>query len=338
MRSSMALWFAWKLVLLQYRKQPIQIDVSLSRCCDLLENSYFCSIANNVENFKIEVVIVVICLKTRTFAVSQTTWHNYMLLFLLLWFAWKLVLLQYRKQHSPRIAVWTLCCDLLENSYFCSIANNLEIIAVFLISVVICLKTRTFAVSQTTLPTDNVSKEWLWFAWKLVLLQYRKQPSIESCKIHSSCDLLENSYFCSIANNSLHGHAESNQVVICLKTRTFAVSQTTSQRAPQRVPVVICLKTRTFAVSQTTTSNVISLSLSLWFAWKLVLLQYRKQLLCSFHWMEVCCDLLENSYFCSIANNWLDGRIFLIIVVICLKTRTFAVSQTTLDVDKKHSY
>lgn len=41
--------------------------------------------------------------------------------------------------------------------------------------------------------------------------------------------------------------------------------------------VVICLKTRTFAVSQTT--KVVSCFLS------------------------GCCDLLENSYFCSIANN-----------------------------------
>ena len=42
-------------------------------CCDLLEKSYFCSIANNhqteIENLK----AVVICLKNRTFAVSQTT-------------------------------------------------------------------------------------------------------------------------------------------------------------------------------------------------------------------------------------------------------------------------
>ena len=42
-----------------------------------------------------------------------------------------------------------------------------------------------------------------------------------------------------------------------------------------------------------------------------------------------CCDLLENSYFCSIANNFFGERIKSKAVVICLKTRTFAVSQTT---------
>ena len=44
---------------------------------------------------------------------------------------------------------------------------------------------------------------------------------------------------------------------------------------------------------------------------------------------ETCCDLLENSYICSIANNIFSCNNLIIEVVICLKTRTFAVSQTT---------
>ena len=194
--------------------------------CDLLENSYFCSIANNqplVLNVKLSVVI---CLKTRTFAVSQTTQ------------LWKLV--------------ERLCCDLLENSYFCSIANNEEL--------------KTFPSSV------------LWFAWKLVLLQYRKQQEYERMVAERCCDLLENSYFCSIANNKPFCTLVTNTVVICLKTRTFAVSQTTDWR-----------KFPTYHL--------------LWFAWKLVLLQYRKQLITKSSLQLGSCDLLENSYFCSIANN-----------------------------------
>ncbi len=42
-----------------------------------------------------------------------------------------------------------------------------------------------------------------------------------------SCDLLEKSYFCSIANNYRHRAVLRDKVVICLKNRTFAVSQTT---------------------------------------------------------------------------------------------------------------
>ena len=243
----------------------------------MLENSYFCSIANNL-----------------TYVYHSRQW---------LWFAWKLVLLQYRKQQLDRLAV--------------------------LAAVVICLKTRTFAVSQTTSLSGWCVQVRLWFAWKLVLLQYSKQLALGVIRAACGCDLLENSYFCSIANNSFPNKYQGDGVVICLKTRTFAVSQTTllllGNVAPScdllensyfcsiannsaairaiSLSVVICLKTRTFAVSQTT-----------WIP---------KQ------FTRLSCDLLENSYFCSIANNC-DWVIELSVpVVICLKTRTFAVSQTT---------
>ena len=194
------LWFAWKIVLLQYRKQQItSLNLNMVSC-DLLEKSYFCSIANNWQAAHGLDLIVVICLKNRTFAVSQTTTKT------LLWDG--------------------SSCDLLEKSYFCSIANNRSIQIVPIVRVVICLKNRTFAVSQTTIRHGN-----------------------QRCR---SCDLLEKSYFCSIANNVVWRLSKRQRVVICLKNRTFAVSQTTNN----------------------TTDTAVS-----------------------------GCDLLEKSYFCSIANN-----------------------------------
>ena len=169
------LWFAWKIVLLQYRKQQ-HVGVQHShRCCDLLEKSYFCSIANNYCINIVICVTVVICLKNRTFAVSQTTVYWYIENNKLLWFAWKIVLLQYRKQRWPLASYAWEGCDLLEKSYFCSIANN----------------------SWGT--TKGCTS--LWFAWKIVLLQYRKQLDNKTFYHWMGCDLLEKSYFCSIANN-----------------------------------------------------------------------------------------------------------------------------------------
>ena len=169
------LWFAWKIVLLQYRKQPYQADYTPFHSCDLLEKSYFCSIANNWLSL---------------FPCRQS-----------LWFAWKIVLLQYRKQQLIICGSVGFGCDLLEKSYFCSIANNMNGNIEIKEWVVICLKNRTFAVSQTTalgLYTDYIV---LWFAWKIVLLQYRKQPCNSFGVSPTCCDLLEKSYFCSIANN-----------------------------------------------------------------------------------------------------------------------------------------
>ena len=222
-----------------------------------------------------------------------------------------------------------MSCDLLENLYFCSIANNLNDNDRTLFKVVICLKTRTLAVSQTTPVATRAPVVALWFAWKLVHLKYRKQHILGYLNSNSGCDLLENSYFCSIANNTSLISMLSLHVVICLKTRTFAVSQTTGNKISITSSscdllensyfcsiannlvicsfstglVVICLKTRTFAVSQTTASFAPASVHRLWFAWKLVLLQYRKQHKYVFFLGAFGCDLLENSYFCSIANN-----------------------------------
>ena len=147
--------------------------------CGLLEKSYFCSIANNAIPKYHRTTSVVICLKNRTFAVSQTTTLVDVVRSILLWFAWKIVLLQYRKQRSSCSVISRLSCDLLEKSYFCSIANNRA--------------------------AEESGRVQLWFAWKIVLLQYRKQLGKIKVFLFVSCDLLEKSYFCSIANNQALG-------------------------------------------------------------------------------------------------------------------------------------
>ena len=194
------LWFAWKIVLLQYRKQLYSRCKPLRHGCDLLEKSYFCSIANNLLALFVGDFLVVICLKNRTFAVSQTTYNQRVQYHYRLWFAWKIVLLQYHKQHHLIYLIVTNCCDLLEKSYFCSITNSLSSNTLELTPVVICLKNRTFAVSQTAEIYERM-------AWR-------------------SCDLLEKSYFCSITNSYHEVGLGRALVVICLKNRTFAVSQT----------------------------------------------------------------------------------------------------------------
>ena len=220
------LWFAWKIVLLQYHKQHYNTEESVR--------------------------LVVICLKNRTFAVSQTASVRNSLLTHVLWFAWKIVLLQYHKQPPLANFAFDRGCDLLEKSYFCSITNSI-------------------------FGSFNISVR-LWFAWKIVLLQYHKQPQCLIYAARDSCDLLEKSYFCSITNS--------------LKLLTFLSNV-----------VVICLKNRTFAVSQTAVVALFILNFGLWFAWKIVLLQYHKQpLTWSWHW-QCRCDLLEKSYFCSITNS-----------------------------------
>ena len=92
------LWFAWKFVPLWYQQQPKFKRTAFNVSCDLLENSYLCGISNNSLIKCLDIWVVVICLKIRTFVVSATT---------------------FSKGEKP-----TGCCDLLENSYLCGISNN----------------------------------------------------------------------------------------------------------------------------------------------------------------------------------------------------------------------
>ena len=256
----------------------MDIERNKLHSCDLLEKSYFCSIANNCAVFRWAAKTVVICLKNRTFAVSQTTRFTIWKSGEELWFAWKIVLLQYRKQqaflpiNAPIVVICLknrtfavsqttrrctssppCCCDLLEKSYFCSIANNLLALI--------------------------TSRMLLWFAWKIVLLQYRKQHRFRLNCGHYGCDLLEKSYFCSIANNIVSTAKPLMSVVICLKNRTFAVSQTTFKGALLIMTSCDLLEKSYFCSIANNTSYTSTLRYALWFAWKIVLLQYRKQLL-----------------------------------------------------------
>ena len=117
--------------------------------CDLLEISYFCSTSNNhrtqclawqllwfawdfvLLQYQQQLIdnllynhLVVICLRFRTFAVPATTSRSYVRSF--------------------------LSCDLLEISYFCSTSNNGNVENIDHVTVVICLRFRTFAVPATT--------------------------------------------------------------------------------------------------------------------------------------------------------------------------------------------
>ena len=324
-----SLWFAWKFVPLWYQQQLSKLAI------------YW--------------LLVVICLKIRTFVVSATTKCNIYTTLNWLWFAWKFVPLWYQQQQYSTSLDWSTGCDLLENSYLCGISNNLRDWLCNISLVVICLKIRTFVVSATTLKS--------------------------SLNLVSGCDLLENSYLCGISNNLCRCYQSIWRVVICLKIRTFVVSATTRTSSDilcdvlwfawkfvplwyqqQRISVyswhtnscdllensylcgisnnaktegvrdatvVICLKIRTFVVSATTVEYCDTLVRWLWFAWKFVPLWYQQQLSMTWRIVFKCCDLLENSYLCGISNNVYQQQASCRKVVICLKIRTFVVSATT---------
>ena len=65
---------------------------------------------------------------------------------------------------------------------------------------------------------------------------------------------------------------------------------------------------------------------------------YQQQRRDGLNLVELCCDLLENSYLCGISNNCLVYNKLWRNVVICLKIRTFVVSATTASLHQRWTH
>ena len=193
----------------------------------------------------------------------------------------------------------------------------------------ICLKIRTFVVSATTCPLNWGRNSLLWFAWKFVPLWYQQQRLNIASMVSCRCDLLENSYLCGISNNiifkiltidklwfawkfvPLWYQQQQREVINALNigcdllenSYLCGISNNHTSIIFKITGVVICLKIRTFVVSATTQTIRVIYQRRLWFAWKFVPLWYQQQ------------------------QKALS--LHLLIVVICLKIRTFVVSATT---------
>ncbi len=164
------MWFAWKLLSLRYKKQPPFLWRDSWHCCDLLENYYLCAIRNNRQCYQDDTYELWFAWKILSlrYKKQRCVWHdwpdsccdlleNYYLCAIrnngwhwccsgaLLWFAWKLLSLRYKKQLDLLLARASMCCDLLENYYLCAIRNNYGDQWGDVVCVVICLKIIIFA-------------------------------------------------------------------------------------------------------------------------------------------------------------------------------------------------
>ena len=177
-RSSqiVALWFAFKFLPLQYLRQRSTTRTPSASCCDLLSNSYLCSICDSPSCVVCACTTVVICFQILTFAVSATAKGIGVIVILPLWFAFKFLPLQYLRQRAARRAPRRARCDLLSNSYLCSICDSEQAKGRHRRGVVICFQILTFAVSATARACATYLYSVLWFAFKFLPLQYLRQP------------------------------------------------------------------------------------------------------------------------------------------------------------------
>ena len=197
----MSLWFAQNSLPLRWQRQLLQRLKGNVIRCDLLKIHYLCGDKDNRHHGKSIDMLVVICSKFITFAVTKTTRPGRAKSSSELWFAQNSLPLRWQRQLFLQLFLLLSCCDLLKIHYLCGDKDNVEQIIKVPDEVVICSKFITFAVTKTTRRSFILLSVVLWFAQNSLPLRWQRQHirMVESC----------------------------SSVVICSKFITFAVTKTT---------------------------------------------------------------------------------------------------------------
>ena len=147
-----------------------------------------------------------------------------------MWFAQISLPLRWQRQLSRIILEVMSCCDLLKIHYLCGDKDNSIGKGNLLVTVVICSKFITFAVTKTTTQKNNRMAIVLWFAQNSLPLRWQRQRMSSLSDAVSCCDLLKIHYLCGDKDNCVVEWALATFVVICSKFITFAVTKTTRQQ------------------------------------------------------------------------------------------------------------
>ena len=143
------LWFAQNSLPLRWQRQFSILLLMVVNGCDLLKIHYLCGDKDNFIDFITIWLMVVICSKFITFAVTKTIKLN--------------------NFHTM------ISCDLLKIHYLCGDKDNFYFIVILNIWVVICSKFITFAVTKTIRMITISINNMLWFAQNSLPLRWQRQ-------------------------------------------------------------------------------------------------------------------------------------------------------------------
>ena len=198
------LWFAQNSLPLRWQRQHVVKCCFHNLGCDLLKIHYLCGDKDNCKRTSKPSESVVICSKFITFAVTKTTRHVNAILISVLWFAQNSLPLRWQRQPLMKngcnvcvvicskfitfavtkttvsfILVSAAGCDLLKIHYLCGDKDNFRSEGQEAMSVVICSKFITFAVTKTTFFINSKSVSELWFAQNSLPLRWQRQRLID---------------------------------------------------------------------------------------------------------------------------------------------------------------
>ena len=297
------LWFAQNSLPLRWQRQRLPIPKGRRCCCDLLKIHYLCGDKDNGSNF--------------------------LIYYLLLWFAQNSLPLRWQRQHNRQFLMLPIRCDLLKIHYLCGDKDNCQKDRIPVDVVVICSKFITFAVTKTTI-SRLVPTSWqLWFAQNSLPLRWQRQPMGKIRQSYCRCDLLKIHYLCGDKDNLQCRRDEVGGLWFAQNSlplrwqRQPCCGLTSSHQCCDLLKIHYLCGDKDNRIYRQKETWV------LWFAQNSLPLRWQRQLSSQPSSRPTSCDLLKIHYLCGDKDN-LNGINYKdVSVVICSKFITFAVTKTT---------
>ena len=208
------------------------------------------------------------CFQISNFVLWQTARENWMKYNILLWIAFKLVILSYGKQ--------------------------LKVINLRRIKVVNCFQISNFVLWQTA---SDENLPWfgeLWIAFKLVILSYGKQQGWIWNRHLSVVNCFQISNFVLWQTAKRYWIYSQMRLWIAFKLVILSYGKQPIQDDSLTLRVVNCFQISNFVLWQTAFQAKLHQHSLLWIAFKLVILSYGKQLDTCNSSFCFCCELLSN--------------------------------------------
>ena len=160
--------------------------------------------------------------------------------------------------------------------------------------IVICFQISIFELQKTARTLKKLLSSLLWFAFKLVSLSYRRQLCWREYTRYKVVICFQISIF-ELQKTAIEGTAPL-QAELWFAFKLVSLSYRRQLMRPQKLtrPVVICFQISIFELQKTARSAGGVSWKRLWFAFKLVSLSYRRQLQIITYHLPFCCDLLSN--------------------------------------------
>ena len=139
-----------------------------------------------------------ICFQNYIFELLNTAKKSYFFVKILLWFAFRIISLNYWIQRALVVICLILCCDLLSELYLWTIEYSVFRFGSKKQLVVICFQNYIFELLNTAILEQSTNSDSLWFAFRIISLNYWIQQSFVILVFISRCDLLSELYLWTI--------------------------------------------------------------------------------------------------------------------------------------------